>query len=128
MPAAFAGSVFSAEQKQEPMQAAARCLGSTYHHMPSLLSTFAQALLCPRAQLCFSLIALIPPSSLRGTEVKTYSMGLQKVKDIASLSPPLFIICSGPETKAAKYIGVVLENSNRSPWHCAYFKKINTIN
>lgn len=54
------------------MQAAARCLGSTHHHMPSILSALAGALLCPRAQLRFSLIALIPPSSLWGTEVRMY--------------------------------------------------------
>lgn len=110
MPATFAGSVFDAERKGEPMQAAAKCLGSAHHHMPALPSAFAQALLCSRAQLRVSLIALIPPSSLQGTEVYgTYSIWLQKVKkDGASLSPPLFIICSGP--KAAKYIDVVLEN------------------
>ena len=82
--------------------------------MPSLPSALAQALLCPRAELRFSLIVLITLSSLRGTEVRTYSMWLQKAKKgIASLSPPLFIICSGLEPKAAKYIGVVLENPNR---------------
>lgn len=55
-------------------------------------------------------------------------MWLQETKKgIASLSP-LFNVCSGLEPKAAKYIGVVLENSNRFPWHCVYLKKINTIN
>lgn len=42
VPAAFAGSMFSAKWKGEPMQSAARCLGFTHHHMPSIL--FAPAL------------------------------------------------------------------------------------
>lgn len=94
--------------------------GSTHHQIPSPPSALAQALICPRAQLYFPLIALIPASDFQGTELKLCSVWPWKAKNSIEPLGSLFFIWSGLESKAAS---LVLENSNRFPLHGVYLKR-----
>lgn len=94
--------------------------GSTHHQIPSPPSALAQALFCPRAQLYFPLIALIPASDFQGTELKLCSVWPWKAKNSIEPLSSLFFIWSGLEPKAAS---LVLENSNRFPLHGVYLKR-----
>lgn len=107
----------SVMREGKPDQAAARIHSPP---IPSPPPALAQTLLCPRAELCFPLTALIPPTDFQGTELRLCSAWPWKAKsDTKSLSS-LFIICSGLEPKPAS---LVLENPNSFPLHCVHLRR-----